>query len=276
MKKLQILVSMAVVVVLLMGAHSDCEAKVRDFSGSWISPYPQANTLNAVWGASGSDVFAVGEVGTIIHYDGSVWTSMDSGTTENLEAVWGSSGSDVFAVGWDGIILHYDGSSWTEMESQTTAMLRDVWGASSSDIFAVGKEGTILHYDGSSWTEMPIATSADVGCIWGASGNDVYAVTRGVSAVFHYDGTSWSETVASLDLFTQGVSIWGRSGSDIYIAGTGQFAALTMYHYDGTSWSGVFPGTGVGLYDVWVSSGQDVMCGFLPARMCLPLASMGS
>lgn len=101
MKKLQILVSMAVVVVLLllMGAYSDCEAKVRDFSGSWINPYPQANTLRGVWGASGSDVFAVGEVGTIIHYDGSVWTSMDSGTTENLKAVWGSSGSDVFAVG---------------------------------------------------------------------------------------------------------------------------------------------------------------------------------
>ena len=45
------------------------------------------------------------------------WTSMTSGTTEELNGVWGSSGSDVFAVGYDGLILHYNGSSWTSMTS---------------------------------------------------------------------------------------------------------------------------------------------------------------
>ena len=38
-----------------------------------------------------------------------VWAPMPSGTSENLSAVWGSSGSDVFAVGFNGTILHYDG-----------------------------------------------------------------------------------------------------------------------------------------------------------------------
>ena len=37
------------------------------------------------------------------------WAPMPSGTSENLSAVWGSSGSDVFAVGFNGTILHYDG-----------------------------------------------------------------------------------------------------------------------------------------------------------------------
>ena len=62
-----------------------------------------------MWGSSGSDVFAVGEDGTILHYDGSGWSAMSSGTTNELYGVWGSSGSDVFAVGDGGTILHYDG-----------------------------------------------------------------------------------------------------------------------------------------------------------------------
>jgi len=47
-----------------------------------------------------------------------------------------------------GIILHYDGSSWNAMTSGTTNNLRGIWGSSSSDIdiFVVGDWGTILHY----------------------------------------------------------------------------------------------------------------------------------
>ena len=50
-------------------------------------------------GVPASDVFAVGDGGTILHYNGSTWSSMTSGTTNYLRGVWGSSGSDVFAVG---------------------------------------------------------------------------------------------------------------------------------------------------------------------------------
>ena len=76
-------------------------------------------TLNSIWGSSGNDVFAVGEGGTILHYNGSAWSPMASGTTENLKGIWGSSGSDVFAVGANGVILHYNGSAWSPMTSGT-------------------------------------------------------------------------------------------------------------------------------------------------------------
>ena len=80
------------------------------FAGwEWQNPLPQGNTLTGVWGSSGSDVFAVGWAGTILHYDGTSWSSMESETTSRLEGVCGSSGSDVFAVGYDGTIFHYDG-----------------------------------------------------------------------------------------------------------------------------------------------------------------------
>jgi len=77
------------------------------------------------------------------------WTSMTSGTTTDLYSDWGSSGSDVFAVGLNGTILHYNGSAWISMTSGTTEDLTDVWGSSGSDVFAMGFNGTILHYNGS-------------------------------------------------------------------------------------------------------------------------------
>ena len=66
--------------------------------------------LNGVWGSSSTDVFAVGDEGTILHYDGSTWSPMESGLKKVLNAVWGTSGTDVFVAGDGGTILHYDGS----------------------------------------------------------------------------------------------------------------------------------------------------------------------
>ena len=66
--------------------------------------------LSAIWGSSPSDIYAVGTRGVIIHYDGSSWNEMDSGTENDLLAVWGSSANDIYIAGADGTILHYDGN----------------------------------------------------------------------------------------------------------------------------------------------------------------------
>src|SRR5438876_1671424 len=65
-----------------------------------------AGAYFAVWGATGSDVFAVGNDGNIWHYDGTTWTSQPSGTTQDLLGVWGSGGRDVFAVGDGGTMVN--------------------------------------------------------------------------------------------------------------------------------------------------------------------------
>jgi len=70
----------------------------------WSLEFPLRN-YSAIWGASSTDVFAVGTSGTIQHYDGAGWGSMSSGTTNDLYGVWGTSTSDVFAVGDSGTIL---------------------------------------------------------------------------------------------------------------------------------------------------------------------------
>ncbi len=108
--------------------------------------------LFGVWGSSGSNVFAVGADGVILHFDGTNWGAMTSDTNVALFGAWGSSDSDVFAVGSNGVILHYDGTSWVaETGDPGAPSIQGVWGSSGSDVFAVGESGGIQHYDGTGW-----------------------------------------------------------------------------------------------------------------------------
>jgi hypothetical protein len=139
------------------------------FDGTtWESMAPGTTAwLRAVWGSAANDVYAVGTEGTtgaIVHYDGTAWTAVDTGTgaLPFLQGVGGTAADDVFVVGV-GTVLHYDGAVW-----QTTPLpagsggydLQDVWGSSSMDVYVVGYDiaassaGVILHYDGTDWTTM--------------------------------------------------------------------------------------------------------------------------
>jgi len=80
----------------------------------------------------------VGDNGTIIHYDGTSWTSQSSGTTQNLKGIWGSSPNSIFAV-WSGsTVLHYDGSRWTAQTVNTQINFTAVSGTSDTNVFASG------------------------------------------------------------------------------------------------------------------------------------------
>ncbi len=197
-----------------------------------------STTLFGVWGASGSDVFAVGDTGTILHYDGTRWTAQISGT-------------NVFAVGYSGTILHYDGTGWTPQMSGTTSWLRGVWGAGGNDVFAVGFGGTILHYDGTSWMPQASGTASPFYGVWGASGTDVFAVGTG-DTIFHYNGTNW--VFQSSGVPEPQLSVWGTSGSDVFAVGNGG----TILHYNGTSWAAEASGTFAALWGVWGAGGSDV------------------
>jgi hypothetical protein len=90
-------------------------------------------------------LFAVGEAGTILRYDGVRWYAMASPTTKALRTVWGTGPTDVFAAGEDGALLHFDGSAWTPVQSSTQRLLVQLWGAPGSpNVYAVGVVTTIL------------------------------------------------------------------------------------------------------------------------------------
>ena len=152
-----------------LGTASACDTG----NWHWRNPLPQGNFRRGVWGSEASDVWAVGDYGTIQHWDGTAWSCVWSGTTDNLYSVWGTSASDIWAVGQFGTIKHWDGSAWTKVPSGTTNGLTNVWGNGASDIWAVGNSGTIVHWDGSAWTSVPSGTTNSFLGVWGSGANDV-------------------------------------------------------------------------------------------------------
>jgi hypothetical protein len=121
-----------------------------------------------------------------------VWTAVDSQSTVTLRAVWGSSASDVWSVGDFGTIRHLTPADtrWQPIASPTTARLRALWGSGPNDIWVVGDVGTILHWDGSTFeastAQLPIGTKPDLWGVWGSGPNDVWIVGDGIA--LHYTG----------------------------------------------------------------------------------------
>jgi hypothetical protein len=193
------------------------------------------STLNAVWGSSATDVFAVGahefessSRTLIVHFDGQTWTPMtlpDNAANLGLYDVWGTSARDVYAVGIQGLsnpgglsgaLLHYDGTRWTKVAEKSGVTPIAMWGNASNDIFIATAASTFLHYNGSTWSPMntPTREAGKTWDIWGTSPTDMYAVG---GAVYHYDGTTWVQKTGgpSASLF----GIWGGSPTDVFAVG---------------------------------------------------------
>jgi hypothetical protein len=76
-----------------------------------LDPHQILPPLRAVWGSDATHVWAVGDQGIIVFWDGALWTPALSNTTDDLTAVWGSGPRDVWVAGSGGV-RHFNGSSW--------------------------------------------------------------------------------------------------------------------------------------------------------------------
>ncbi len=189
------------------------EALVQEqaFAPDWFPmEVPSQDKLNGVWGYRSDQThkfYAVGENGTIIHFNGEAWTTTGSPTGEDLYGIWGNSGTDIFAVGDNGTIVRYNGI-WIDMTPGLgTVNLKDVWGSSGNDVYAVGEGGFIAHYDGSTWSQVSHSlTSETLNGIWGNASNN-YVVVGAEGTVLRYNG-SWSKVTPSPTLEDLS-EVWG-------------------------------------------------------------------
>lgn len=239
-------------------------------------------SLVDVWGASGSDVFTVGQSDNtfesiILHFDGTAWSKQLDREDIVLNGVWGSSGSDVYAVGFDAfgpepqVILHYDGQQWRTMtpppaDPDLQVTYESVWAGSASDVFIVGSffsnpddaGSVVVHCDGTQCAFMapPQDDFLTLEDVWGSSPTDVYAVgfasspdtEGGIGTIIHYDGQAWTPVFQRDGVFFQSVS--GTSSSDVVaVAGDG-----VVFRYDGTQWRSEQSGTTRFLFGNWSSS----------------------
>lgn len=214
--------------VVLAERPSQCLKKpVVCSTAGWCvdNPRPGANELSSVWGSGPRDIFAVGEAGTVLHFDGE-WRGQVDLASEVLMDVWGSGSSDVYAIGRTGELLHYDGTRWSAVSNVPIGNLDAIWGSGPSDIWAVGAEGHAIHWNGKAWTASSIGTES-LGAVWGTAPDNVYASAEG--GLWHYDGRVWNQTTTHS---SRGPGVLGGSGPENVLYGLGGI----IDRWDGKSW----------------------------------------
>ena len=228
------------------------EIGVLRWTPSTVAQAGASENINAIWGASSSDIWIAGKNGANVlqHWNGSSWSSYAGVETVDMVALWGSGSSDVYAVGGTKM-QHWNGSTWADTASSASAALLAIWGSSATDVYACGKTGTFVHSSGGAFSAVtgnPLGTE-DCTAIWGSSSSDIYI---GETNVYHYNGTSWSPVSVGINNIR---AIWGTSSSDIWIGGVNG----KMVHYNGTAWSApITLGATSDVGGIWGTSSSDV------------------
>jgi hypothetical protein len=191
-------------------------------------PTGMKDTLWWVWGSpQGTDVWMVGENGTIVRWDGAHVSEVASGTAAHLYGVWGTASDDVYIVGGrpgpdegpDDVILHWDGKALTPVAVPARgAAFFKVWGASGDDLWVSGEAGTMWHRRAGAWVDesSQIATQATLSTVHGCSASEVYTV--GGQHVWRFDGSRWAPVGTEIQAFAAGVSC-GQAG--VLVVGSG-------------------------------------------------------
>jgi predicted Ser/Thr protein kinase/photosystem II stability/assembly factor-like uncharacterized protein len=147
--------------------------------------------LYCVWGQDPRRVWAVGQKGTILLYDGSSWQKMDSGTLKDLFAVVGTpDGTCVWAAGDHGTILRYRAGRWETMASGTTERLLTIVCCCPGHGWAAGENGTLCRWDKMKWSPWPSGTTRTLRFLSGVKANDIWAAGDH-GFVMHWNGLRW-------------------------------------------------------------------------------------
>ena len=187
---------------------------------------------NDIWMASGS----------ILHWDGQL-ASISYLSNTNLQHLWYNTDSQIYACGNHGLLLLYNGAMWQELGTGMDNPVLDVWGcvnaktgskkvlaAVSNDWWQISGEYKILSIhnnhlvDTLQWKwpgEKPLMS------IWFGQDTPVYVAGSGVAV---YNGSTWEniDEVPNYGMYKIRGSGWNN------IFAVGHYGIIV--HYNGSTW----------------------------------------
>lgn len=220
----------------------------------WYHPLPQGNGLNGMWGTGPTDIWAVGDFGTALHYDGQNWSLLTTGTTRHLNGIWTPGAGSAVVVGDTGFVSRWNGSAFVNETSGTTAHLNSVWGSSLSNLFAVGDGGVILRNMGGSWSAMSSGTVNNLFRVHGTDPQNAWAVGQ-AGTVRNFTGTTWSTVTGPGSMVL--TDVWTSGPNDVWAVGGTTGGDCGVFRRDGVMWKTSNP-CKAGLTAVWGNSPRDV------------------
>ena len=162
-------------------------------------------SVTKMWATNDYDVYTVGAIGQIGHYQNGIWQKIESGTNMNIYDIWGASNpqtgkTEILAVvsypdtSAQRKILQINGTNATDISSSGINWdLESVWFKPQSQYFVAGSgiyQKNLL--SDPIWRNKPLdITTYYTNCIRGNDVNDVVAVGS-FGEVIHYNGKSWN------------------------------------------------------------------------------------
>jgi hypothetical protein len=233
------------------------------------TPFGGPVMMDAVWGSSASDVFAVGHQCYATHFDGTGWSALQpvcNSLLSNIISIDGNASSDVYAIQrfnkvpgppyYQSRILHYNGQGWDSVYhypiGSPWAEMRAIATRSPTDVIAVADSGYVVRYDGTNWTISNTGAGKSLRGVWADKTSPAVFAVGDQGTILYYDGSTWTGQASGTTTQLEGV--WGSSRSNVYAVGWGG----VLLHYDGSAWAAINSGTTAALLAISGTGGNSV------------------
>jgi hypothetical protein len=217
---------------------------------AWRFVRPVPERMHRLWASGPADVWAIGEAGLVMHWDGSRWS--EQRLAGNLVSIWGGARNDVWINGCGDRFYHWNGTAWSRVRSPIPAEYAGVcpvlWGASANDVSAFDQR-YLLRWNGAAWRkeglpfddQVPGVNGASVSALWSAPSNgDLWAIGAekvgpgfdGYPLVLRRGAGHWDKLPTPQ---AEGylLAVWGDRDDNVWAVGTKGL----ILHWDGTTWS---------------------------------------
>ncbi len=240
-------------------------------------------SANDIWLSSGVPIHGDGVNWIQYHlFDMGILSQEDGYLTK----IWGESSADIYFVGTLGTIAHYQNGQWSSEESGTEMALADIAGTSDGDIFICGADashikGLILKKSTSGWETIinsRYLTPAEIfkpdlygslPSIWLDEKNTLYAAGN---LLYQYKFGKWDYVNSLPENFILGdpglyyrgyiADVKGVKSNDMWIVGDRN----TLRHFNGVSWKQVgypySPDSDIGWETIYPTENCTVAVGY--------------
>lgn len=170
--------------------------------------------INKIYGANPQDVYAVGNAGTIVHFNGSTWQRVESGTDVDIRDIWGgalNNRTEIIAIASYGSQVPQARKVLT-IQGTTVSLVNDeglplaisaVWFMPFRKYY-IGGAGVFTTYrTGTSWLEDTSQPLYYVSSIRGMGWNEI-ALSGGFGHLSYFNGVRWKHFAGSELPYIQG------------------------------------------------------------------------
>ncbi len=225
----------------------------------WDNPLSEGRNLITVRGRSATDIWAVGERGIALHWDGTCWARILPGNAQTLRAAWPASGNTWWFAGAGGSLLTWDGSNWTSQTLAEQLTFHDIEGASGTSAIAVGQAGALYTFNGQQWRpqswDAGTSSAPELLAVLPMSNTEAWAVGRNGTIVRGVDG-GWSRSNSPTSVHLVAIASGADAGT-AYAVGSGVLAT-----YANSTWTASsFATSATPLNGVWTSAGVTRIVG---------------